>query len=257
MTDLGHREVLDRLSAWADDELDPVASAALTTHLESCASCAHAAERMRSLRAAVRDGLEAHAAPAALRARVAASLPAAAPAPLRVTPLRPRWDWRLAAAAAGVVVIAGAAWLAAVRGPAAAADRLAGEIVSSHVRSLMASHLTDVTSTDQHTVKPWFAGRLDFSPPVEDLADRGFPLLGGRLDYVGGRPVAALVYGRRQHMINLFLWPRAGGHAPAALTRQGYHALHGVAGGMEYWAVSDLNAAELATFVAALRFSAS
>jgi len=209
---------------------------------------------MRSLRASLREGLETRAAPAALRARIAARLPLA-PLPARTAPGRTRWDWRLVAAAAGVVVIAGITWLGVIRGPAGT-ERLAGEIVSSHVRSLMASHLTDVTSTDQHTVKPWFAGRLDFSPPVEDLADRGFPLLGGRLDYVGGRPVAALVYGRRQHMINLFLWPRAGRSGPAALTRQGFHALHGVAGGMEYWAISDLNAAELDTFVRELRFAA-
>jgi anti-sigma factor RsiW len=120
----------------------------------------------------------------------------------------------------------------------------------------MASHLTDVGSSDQHTVKPWFDGKLDFAPPLEDLADAGFPLLGGRLDYIGGRPVAALVYGRRRHTINLFLWPREGTRAPQPLTRQGYHALHGVAGGVEYWAVSDASAADLATFVRALRFEA-
>ena len=144
----------------------------------------------------------------------------------------------------------GGTWLVATLPRDYARDLTAREAVSGHVRSLMANHLTDVASTDQHTVKPWFAGKLDFSPPVEDFAEAGYPLVGGRLDYLQGHPVAALVYLHRKHTINVFVWPVASAHEgiTGAVTQQGYHVIHGAHAGMAYWVVSDLNPEELASF---------
>ena len=161
---------------------------------------------------------------------------------------RPAWRWLSAAAAASLVL--GVGWLATSLPRARADERTAREVVSGHVRSLMASHLTDVASTDQHTVKPWFAGKLDFSPPVTDFAPVGYPLIGGRLDYLEGHPVAALVYQRNKHVINVFVWPVAGGEErlEPAVTRQGFHVIHATHAAMAYWVVSDLNAEELGGF---------
>jgi anti-sigma factor RsiW len=140
-----------------------------------------------------------------------------------------------------------------------AKDVLARELISSHVHSLMATHLTDVLSSDGHTVKPWFKGQLDFSPPVKNLSKEGFALVGGRLDYVGDRPVAAIVYQRRKHVINLFVWPSTSESAVSTTTqtRQGYHMINWTEGGLTFWAVSDLNEEELGEFVRLVQNQAS
>ena len=128
---------------------------------------------------------------------------------------------------------------------------LTREVVSGHVRSLMANHLTDVPSSDRHTVKPWFNGKLDFSPPVQDFVKQGFPLVGGRLDYLNNRPAAALVYARDKHLINLFIWPSSDSSdaGTKSETRQGYHVFHWTRSGMTYWAVSDVEKSQLQEFV--------
>jgi len=157
-----------------------------------------------------------------------------------------------------VIAILGWALASVPRAPTDA-DRLREEIVSAHVRSLMADHLTDVPSSDQHTVKPWFSGKLDFSPEVRDLAPEGFPLVGGRLDYVAGRAVAALVYQRRGHPINVFVWPEASAEADARpvpaeeAALRGYIVIRWRRGETSYAAVSDLNRAELRALVDALQ----
>jgi anti-sigma factor RsiW len=183
-------------------------------------------------------------------ALLAAARPAQAPNPrhawrVAATP----WRWLTGGAAGGALVMAALMlWVInpMLRGPD---DGLAGELVAGHVRSLMGNHLSDVISTDQHTVKPWFQGKLAYAPPVEDFAADGFPLGGGRLDYVAGQPVAALVYHRRGHVINVFVWPdSAAPKAAAPLSERGFHVVEWHGAGMQFWAVSDVNADELVTF---------
>jgi len=236
------------LPGYLDGEVDLVSAVAIEEHLKTCARCAQAYQTQQRLRAAIRGSALYMPAPASLHKRISAAMHAASkptPAP-RVW----RWPWFGVAAALACVAILmwglGRAWLAP-----AADDRLATEVLAGHVRSLMTDHLIDVVSSDRHTVKPWFAGKLDFSPTVDDLASQGFPLTGGRLDYLDGRPVAALVYQRQRHIINLFSWPapQASDAAAAAETRQGYNLIHWTKGGMTYWAVSDLNVDELQAFV--------
>ena len=154
------------------------------------------------------------------------------------------------AIAASVLLAASITWNAAGFRHAQR-EVIAQTLIASHIRSLMASHLLDVASTDQHTVKPWFDAKLDFSPPVEDLANDGSPLVGGRLDYLEGREVAALVYQRREHMINVFVWPNpTGSKAIQAIeSRQGYNIMRWSHGGFQCWAVSDVAPSDLAEFV--------
>jgi anti-sigma factor RsiW len=190
--------------------------------------------------------------PAALRNRVRLAVRDESEVTNR--PLRISWRWMIPAVSLAVLVIVALSLLALLSHPSTS-DLVAQEIVSSHVRSLMEKHLTDVPSSDQHTVKPWFDGRLDFSPPVKDLASAGFSLVGGRLDYIGNRPVAALVYQHQQHYINVFVWPStpASDVPEKALVRQGYNLIGWTNAGMNFWAVSDLNLAELREFVQLLQ----
>jgi len=243
------RDAMDRFSPFLDDELDPVASREVSRHLESCPSCAAALDRHRQLSESLRRDLEYHRAPDLLRARVVRDVRAAARRDgAHSRPATQPWRWLSAAAA--VIVVGGGTWLVTTL-PRDHADGLtAREAVSGHIRSLMANHLTDVTSTDQHTVRPWFAGKLDFSPPVTDFAGAGYPLIGGRLDYLQGHSAAALVYLHHKHTINVFVWPVANAHEGVAppMTQQGFHVIHGTHAGMTYWVVSDLNAQELASF---------
>jgi anti-sigma factor RsiW len=242
---------LDRvLDAYLDSELEAQQAQAASEHLETCHACrGQLADRQRLGRTIRRAPYY----PAPERLRTAVLQMAAAKRPHRAPRLL-----ALAAAAVLAVTVTGVlvTQTARTRQQANTTDTMASDIVDEHVRALMADHLFDVKSTDQHTVKPWFLGKLDFSPPVEDLAEKGFPLVGGRLDYLAGRPVAALVYQRRQHTINLFIWPESGpGGSSPAQTIRGFQVEHWTHDGMTFWAVSDLNGAELHEFVTTLSAS--
>jgi len=228
--------------AYADDELDAGVDAQVREHLATCGSCAEAHAQLLALRAGIRERAPYYRAPAYLQDRVRAAV--------RQAGRQAAEPWRWIAIAAAILLAVSAAWNAVeLRSPNFLRDQFAQSVLSSHVRSLLGTHLLDVPSSDQHTVKPWFNGKLDFSPDVRDLAPQGFPLIGGRIDYVGDRTVAALVYQRRQHVINLFTWPSPAPDRPTELTRNGYHIVHWSSGGMAWWAVSDLNAGELRQFV--------
>jgi anti-sigma factor RsiW len=238
MTACADRDYL--LHALLDDELDAANAAACEAHLKSCAGCAAEYERLRALREMLADPALRHAAPEGLRARIEGALPteAAPPAP----PSRFAW----AALGAGLSAAASVALVLTTHQPAA--PGIEQQIVASHVRSLLASHLVDVVTSDQHVVKPWFNGRVDFAPPTPDLKAQGFPLAGGRLDYIGGRVVPAIVYRRRLHTINLFAWPGSAPRTPAIAQYEGYNLRHWQQGGLDLWAVSDVSQGDLALF---------
>jgi len=247
-------QVRELLNGYVDGELPPAQAIEVADHLASCEECSGIYERLLATVRTLRDGLAKYRAPDLLRARVRAALREEQRPTVGTTKPKARRDvrtpWRTLAAAAILVVASSGITLVATRGHVSAESLATDEVLTSHIRSLMPAHLTDVASNDQHNVKPWFNGRLDFSPSVPRLEDAGFPLLGGRLDYVHGRPVAAVVYGRRQHVINVFTWPaEASGDASQTLTTShGYNMLHWRSNGAEHWVVSDLNAAELQQF---------
>jgi len=243
------RELLD---SYVDGELDLVNHLQIEQHLKECADCARAHNNLVALRSAIADDSFYYQAPGDLRARLRTSLKATEPEsrPASIW----KWKWIPVLAVASLLVAVMLAALTLVRPSQTNEDLVAKEVVSAHIRSMMPGHLMDVPSTDQHTVKPWFDGKLDFAPPVTDLSAQGFPLTGGRLDYVDGRPVAALVYGRRLHVINLFIFPTQERDAQnRVLDRQGYNVIHWNKAGMSFWAVSDVNVGDLQEFSTAVQ----
>ena len=234
------------LDSFADGELDLVNHVQLETHLEECLACDHDYRDRAALKKALSDDELYFHAPTELRSKIRSSLSDASAEPFYKRFFK--WRWTPTLAMAALLVIALVTTLSILRPTTDSDDLLANEIVSAHIRSMMVGdpHLMDVPSTDQHTVKPWFEGKLDFSPPVVDLGQKGFTLIGGRLDYAGGRPIAAIVYQRRLHVINVFVYPgQQGNTAATTSTRQGFNIVHWTRNGMTFWAVSDLNAVEL------------
>jgi anti-sigma factor RsiW len=239
------------LHGYIDGELDLIHSLEIEKHLDTCSACSRAVENQRALKSAIQGSALHYQPSAAFGRRIDSALHSGARSGQPRT--RAAWPWIAMAAS---VLLAAFFFARIIPGSRPASDNLvAREILDSHLRSLMPGHLTDVESTDRHTVKPWFNGKLDFSPSVEDFAAQGYPLIGGRLDSVSGQTVAALVYQRRKHTINLYIWPSGGAPdaAPVASSRQGYNLIHWTEGSLNYWLASDLNSNELQALVTLLR----
>lgn len=251
------------VQADVDGELPPASAAGVEAHLERCPECAMLKAQIISLSQRMRQEATYYAAPEHLRTVVQARLAAMSP-PAEETPETANDNqvspWlRLPRLRLGPAMPFGAGFaLAACLALVFLLPHVNGlpdAVVSDHIRALEPGHLMDVVSTDQHTVKPWFDGRIDFAPPVKDFKAQGFPLVGGRLDYLDDRKVAALIYQRRQHLIDLYVWPDGGhlDHGPTEGSRSGYNFLHWSQDGMTFWAVSDLAPDQLAEFVALSR----
>jgi len=236
------------LNGYIDGELDLVSSLDIEDHMQSCAACSSHYRLLVSLHTATSSKSLYRPMPAQLGKRIRSSLRAAGP--ISSARLVFSWNWFAPSALLAAVLLLVVGYLGRGLYTLQSGITLAQQVQMAHVRSLMANHLTDVASTDQHTVKPWFNGKLDFSPPVTDLSGQGFPLVGGRLDYLDGRPVAALVYQRNKHYINVFIWPSTDTRQGLqSSTDNGYYLFRWSQAGMTFWAVSDVNSEELGTFV--------
>lgn len=237
------------LDAYVDGELDANHAAEVEQHIAGCSNCSAAWRHLLSLRGAVRESAPYYQAPPALAERIRSSLRSTGEPQPKI--FRPYWRWTALAACLLLAVSLGFnLFMLRTRPQAPVPDRTVEQALSSHIRALLGNRLVDVPSSDRHTVKPWFNGRTDFSPAVKDLSSQGFPLLGGRLDYVSNRTVATLVYQRRKHVIDMFIWPvdsRDTKYVPEQ-TVNGYNIVRWTKAGMAYCVVSDLNTDELHTF---------
>lgn len=258
-----------QLNAFVDGELDLAAQLELEARLKEDAALRAQVERLRSLREAVRSRADYHAAPDALRRRIGAMVAAqsgepasAAARPAAVAPasgvkaVLERWfAWRPLVPALGLAAAAIFATNLLLL-PARQDERIEQEVIASHVRATLAQRMIDVESSDHHTVKPWLSSRLDFSPPVYEPADGGSALLGGRVDYVDGRAVAALVYRHKGHVVESYVWPASQSQTAAKFSEEkGFHLAHWSRGGMAHWVISDLNPVEFSALVAQLSSS--
>jgi anti-sigma factor RsiW len=245
---MNHQTALGWLPAYMDGEAGFVRRLRLRRHIAGCPSCLAEQEALLAMRAALRTSLAAHPAPPALASRIGSALQR------ELAPPRPnrRAAFRLAGPALAGACAGVALTLLVTGSPGRdGADPLLSDAVAGHVRSMMADHLTDVPTSDQHTVKPWLSSRLTLSPVVKDLAPEGFPLIGGRLDYISGQPSAAVVYRRDRHVINLFALRAADtvDSPPRVSSRDGFNTVRWRMGGVTYIAVSDVEAAQLMAFV--------
>ena len=246
-------DCLQNLGPFIDGELPPEEAAEMEEHLKTCADCSAAHRRLMGTSSRVKAGLMRYEAPDVLKARIRATLAdtsrdAADQRALVPLPRGRIWPSMLAAAAVVAIVSSGVTFEATRH--SGAANSVEQQVLSSHIRSLVPGHLTDVASNDQHNVKPWFNGRVNMSPDVPRLDSLGYPLIGGRLDYIDGRNVPVVVYTRRQHVINVFSWPATGAPdlSPESSSANGYHLIRSRHNGTEEWIVSDLNVGELEDF---------